>query len=70
MNKMHLLLQYALQAYGTDPYAPLTAGIAALWGPAHGGANEACLNMLKQIADIQQIPHYLERAKDKNDSFV
>lgn len=54
---------------GTDPYAALAAGIAALWGPAHGGANEACLNMLKQIADIEQIPHYLTRAKDKNDPF-
>lgn len=54
---------------GTDPYAALAAGIAALWGPAHGGANEACLNMLKQIGDISQIPHYLARAKDKNDSF-
>ncbi len=54
---------------GTDPYAAVAAGIAALWGPAHGGANEACLNMLKQIGDIAKIPEYLEKAKDKNDPF-
>lgn len=54
---------------GANPFACISAGISALWGPAHGGANEACLNMLKEIGDISQIPHYIERAKDKNDSF-
>lgn len=54
---------------GANPYACISAGIAALWGPAHGGANEACLNMLKQIGDVKNIPTYIARAKDKNDSF-
>lgn len=54
---------------GANPYACISAGIAALWGPAHGGANEACLNMLKQIGDVKNIPAYIARAKDKNDSF-
>ena len=54
---------------GANPFACISAGISALWGPAHGGANEACLNMLKEIGDISQIPHYIKRAKDKNDSF-
>lgn len=54
---------------GANPYACISAGIAALWGPAHGGANEACLNMLKQIGDVKNIPAYVARAKDKNDSF-
>jgi citrate synthase len=54
---------------GTDPIAAMTAGISALWGPAHGGANEACLNMLKKIADIAKIPEYINKAKDKNDPF-
>jgi len=54
---------------GANPYACISAGIAALWGPAHGGANEACLNMLKQIGDVRNIPEYIARAKDKNDSF-
>lgn len=54
---------------GANPYACISAGIAALWGPAHGGANEACLNMLKQIGDVRNIPEYVARAKDKNDSF-
>jgi citrate synthase len=54
---------------GANPFACISAGISALWGPAHGGANEACLNMLKEIGDISQIPHFIKRAKDKNDSF-
>jgi len=54
---------------GTDPFASICAGISALWGPAHGGANEACLDMLKEIGDVKNIPQYLERAKDKNDPF-
>ncbi|MDA8561669.1 citrate synthase [Gammaproteobacteria bacterium] len=54
---------------GANPFACISAGIAALWGPAHGGANEAALNMLKEIGDISNIPKYIERAKDPNDSF-
>jgi citrate synthase len=54
---------------GANPYACISAGIAALWGPAHGGANEACLTMLRQIGDVKNIPAYVARAKDKNDSF-
>jgi len=54
---------------GANPFACISAGISALWGPAHGGANEACLNMLQEIGDVSQIEHYIKRAKDKNDSF-
>lgn len=54
---------------GANPFACISAGIGALWGPAHGGANEACLNMLKEIGDVSHIDHYLKRAKDKSDSF-
>lgn len=54
---------------GTDPFASIAAGISALWGPAHGGANEACLNMLNKIGDEAHIEKYLEKAKDKNDPF-
>ncbi len=54
---------------GTNPYAAIASGIAALWGPAHGGANEAVLNMLGEIGDISQVPKYLEKAKDKDDPF-
>ncbi|MFI4962666.1 MAG: citrate synthase [Legionellales bacterium] len=54
---------------GANPFACISAGIGALWGPAHGGANEACLNMLKEIGDVKNIPSYIKRAKDKNDSF-
>jgi citrate synthase len=54
---------------GTDLFAALTAGIAALWGPAHGGANEAALNMLREIGDESQIERYIAKAKDKNDPF-
>lgn len=54
---------------GANPVACLAAGAAALWGPAHGGANEACLAMLKTIGDVTQIPKYIAKSKDKNDSF-
>ncbi len=54
---------------GANPFACVSAGIAALWGPAHGGANEAALNMLHEIGDISQIPKYIARAKDPNDNF-
>jgi citrate synthase len=54
---------------GANPFACISAGIGALWGPAHGGANEACLNMLKEIGDVSQIKHYIKRAKDKDDPF-
>ena len=54
---------------GANPFACISAGISALWGPAHGGANEACLNMLKEIGDVKNINEYIKRAKDKNDPF-
>ncbi|APE43169.1 citrate (Si)-synthase [Sulfitobacter alexandrii] len=54
---------------GANPFACIAAGIACLWGPAHGGANQACLEMLKEIGTPDQIPEYIARAKDKNDPF-
>ncbi|WP_350238168.1 citrate synthase [Pectobacterium colocasium] len=54
---------------GANPFACIAAGIASLWGPAHGGANEACLRMLEEISSVEHIPAFIERAKDKNDSF-
>jgi citrate synthase len=54
---------------GANPYACVAAGISALWGPAHGGANEAVLEMLSEIGDISNVPKFVERAKDKNDPF-
>jgi len=54
---------------GANPYSAIAAGISALWGPAHGGANEAVLKMLTEIGDARQIPKYVARAKDKNDPF-
>ena len=54
---------------GANPFACIAAGIACLWGPAHGGANEACLDMLKEIGTTDNIPTYIKRAKDKNDPF-
>jgi citrate synthase len=54
---------------GANPFACIASGIACLWGPAHGGANEAALNMLHEIGTPDRIPHYIERAKDKNDPF-
>jgi len=52
-----------------NPYACISSGIAALWGPAHGGANEAVLEMLKEIGTKDRIPQFIKRSKDKNDSF-
>ncbi|MDR9428070.1 MAG: citrate synthase [Salibaculum sp.] len=54
---------------GANPFACVAAGIACLWGPAHGGANQACLEMLKQIGTPDKIPEYIARAKDKDDPF-
>ena len=54
---------------GANPFACIAAGIACLWGPAHGGANEAALNMLTEIGTVDKIPEYVARAKDKNDPF-
>ena len=54
---------------GANPYACIAAGIASLWGPAHGGANEACLTMLEQIGSVDKIDEYVAKAKDKNDPF-
>ncbi|HLW04964.1 MAG TPA: citrate synthase [Azoarcus sp.] len=54
---------------GANPFACISAGIACLWGPAHGGANEACLNMLEQIGDVSNVGEYIKRAKDKDDPF-
>jgi citrate synthase len=54
---------------GANPFACIAAGIAALWGPAHGGANEAVLTMLDEIGDEANIPEFIERAKDPNDPF-
>jgi len=54
---------------GANPYSAIAAGISALWGPAHGGANEAVLTMLEEIGDLSQIGKYVEKAKDKNDPF-
>ncbi|HYJ51732.1 MAG TPA: citrate synthase, partial [Allosphingosinicella sp.] len=54
---------------GANPFACIAAGIACLWGPAHGGANEAALNMLREIGTPKRIPEYIARAKDKDDPF-
>ncbi len=54
---------------GANPFACIAAGIACLWGPAHGGANEAALNMLQEIGTPDRIPEFIERAKDKDDPF-
>jgi citrate synthase len=54
---------------GANPFACIAAGIASLWGPAHGGANEATLKMLDEIGDVNRIDEFIKRAKDKNDSF-
>ena len=54
---------------GANPFACIAAGIACLWGPAHGGANEAALNMLAEIGSVERIPEYIKKAKDKNDPF-
>jgi citrate synthase len=54
---------------GANPFACIAAGIACLWGPAHGGANEAALNMLAEIGTVDRIPEFVDRAKDRNDPF-
>ena len=54
---------------GANPFACIAAGIACLWGPAHGGANQACLEMLREIGSVDRIPEYIRRAKDKDDPF-
>ncbi len=54
---------------GANPFASISAGIASLWGPAHGGANEATLTMLEEIGDVSRIDEFIKRAKDKTDSF-
>ena len=54
---------------GANPFACIAAGIACLWGPAHGGANQACLEMLREIGTVDRIPEYIRKAKDKDDPF-
>ena len=54
---------------GANPFACISAGCACLWGPAHGGANEAALNMLREIGSVDRIPEFIKRAKDKNDPY-
>lgn len=54
---------------GANPFASIAAGIACLWGPAHGGANQACLEMLREIGSVDRIPEFIARAKDKDDPF-
>lgn len=54
---------------GANPFACIAAGVACLWGPAHGGANQACLEMLEEIGDVDRIPEFIARAKDKSDPF-
>ncbi len=54
---------------GANPFACIAAGIASLWGPAHGGANEAVIHMLEEIGEMKNIPSYIEKAKDKDDPF-
>ena len=51
---------------GANPFACISSGIACLWGPAHGGANEAALNMLQEIGTVDRIPEFIKKAKDKN----
>ncbi|MAK12545.1 MAG: citrate (Si)-synthase [Candidatus Pelagibacter sp.] len=54
---------------GANPFASISTGFTSLWGPSHGGANEAALNMLKEIGDVKNIPQYIKKAKDKTDPF-
>ena len=54
---------------GANPFACISAGISCLWGPAHGGANEACLHMLEEIGDISRIDEFIKRAKNKDDNY-
>jgi len=55
-----------LRSSGANPYACIAAGIASLWGPAHGGANEAALEMLEEIGDVSKVGEFIKKAKDKN----
>src|SRR5690606_38035860 len=54
---------------GANPFACIAAGIASLWGPAHGGANEAVIRMLQEIGSMERIPEFIKKAKDKDDPF-
>jgi len=54
---------------GANPFACISSGITALWGPAHGGANEAVLRMLGEIGNVKNIPRYIDKAKDRDDPF-
>ena len=54
---------------GANPFACISAGISCLWGPAHGGANEACLHMLEEIGDVSRIDEFIKRAKNKDDNY-
>ncbi|ALQ52276.1 citrate synthase [Nitrosomonas ureae] len=54
---------------GANPFACVSAGISCLWGPAHGGANEACLHMLEEIGDVSRIDEFIQRAKNKEDNY-
>src|SRR4249920_501153 len=54
---------------GANPFACISAGIACLWGPAHGGANEGALMLLQELGPVDRLPEYLKRAKDQNDPF-
>ena len=54
---------------GANPFACISSGIAALWGPAHGGANEAVLVMLEEIGSVENIPRFIDKAKDPDDPF-
>lgn len=65
----HQHLDCAAGSSQANPFACIASGIAALWGPAHGGANEAVLRMLEQIGSRDNIPEAIKRAKDKQDSF-
>lgn len=70
MNRTPPRLPYIPQdPPGANPLACIAAGIASLWGPAHGGANEAALKMLEEINTVDHILEFIKRAKDKNDSF-
>ena len=54
---------------GANPFACVAAGVSSLWGPAHGGANESVIRMLKEIGDVKNIKNFINKAKDENDSF-
>jgi citrate synthase len=75
-NMLHMFFAVPCEPYqvdpvatGANPYAAISAGVSALWGPAHGGANEAVLAMLEQIGTVENIPKFLAMAKDKSSHF-